>query len=121
MRRSGAIFLRTGKFTAFAIPLMLLTWAGVAIADGWDPPGAPGGGSPYTRASNTDSIVNTRHNMTMSYIPGGWGNWMDYARNNYGEVCVYCHTPHGANSQLDAPRCGTGRTLGTRTRCTTYR
>ena len=28
---------------------------------------------------------------------------MDQARNNYGEVCVYCHTPHGANSQIAAP------------------
>ena len=28
---------------------------------------------------------------------------MDLARNNYGEVCVYCHTPHGANQQIAAP------------------
>ncbi|MGK7346509.1 MAG: cytochrome c3 family protein [Candidatus Nitrospinota bacterium M3_3B_026] len=83
-----------GKVAAFATPLMLLAWAGFAFADGW---------ASNTKASNTGSIVNTRHNMTMSYIPGGWGNWMDYARNNYGEVCVYCHTPHGANSQIDAP------------------
>jgi hypothetical protein len=24
-------------------------------------------------------------------------------KNNYGEVCVYCHTPHGANSSINAP------------------
>jgi hypothetical protein len=24
-------------------------------------------------------------------------------RNNYGEICVYCHTPHGANTQVAAP------------------
>ena len=28
---------------------------------------------------------------------------MDTQRNNYGEVCVYCHTPHGANRTLAAP------------------
>lgn len=63
----------------------------VALADGWDP---------TSKASNVGGIINTRHNLTQSYIPGGWGNWMDYARNNYGEVCVYCHTPHGANSTM---------------------
>jgi hypothetical protein len=61
----------------------------VAIADGWDP---------TSKASNIGSIVNTRHNLTQSYIPGGFGAFMDYARNNYAEVCVYCHTPHGASS-----------------------
>lgn len=28
---------------------------------------------------------------------------MDFARNNYGAICVYCHTPHGANKQIAAP------------------
>lgn len=28
---------------------------------------------------------------------------MDNALNNYVEVCVYCHTPHGASSQITAP------------------
>lgn len=62
-------------------------------ADGW---------SPGTRASNTDSIAQTRHNLTMSYLPAiaGGGEIMDNARNNYGEICVYCHTPHGSNDAV---------------------
>lgn len=56
-----------------------------------------------TKASNTGSIVNTRHNLTQSYLsPQGVGT-MDWFRNNYEEVCVYCHTPHGANTTISAP------------------
>lgn len=64
-------------------------------ADGWNP---------ATRASNTGSIANTRHNLTMSYLPdiAGGGAIMDNARNNYAEICVYCHTPHGANDTRNA-------------------
>lgn len=66
------------------------------LADGWNP---------NSRAPNRDSIVNTRHNLTLSYniAAGGAGQAMDLFRNQYVEVCVYCHTPHGANSQVDAP------------------
>jgi len=63
-----------------------------ALADGWDP---------TSKAPNDASIVNTRHNLTMSYL--GSTSIMDFFRNNYTEVCVYCHTPHAANSQIDAP------------------
>lgn len=28
---------------------------------------------------------------------------MNSFRNQYGEICVYCHTPHGANSTIAAP------------------
>lgn len=28
---------------------------------------------------------------------------MNSARNDYGEVCVYCHTPHGSSSVINAP------------------
>ncbi|MGK7345966.1 MAG: cytochrome c3 family protein, partial [Candidatus Nitrospinota bacterium M3_3B_026] len=65
-------------------------------ADGW---------ASNTKASNTGSIVNTRHNMTMSYLLDNGGNpaFMDPSRNDYGAICVYCHTPHGANTQIDAP------------------
>lgn len=55
-----------------------------------------------TLFSNSGGIINTRHNMTQSTIPGG-GATMNASRNNYGEVCVYCHTPHGANSTIDLP------------------
>ncbi len=76
-----------------ALAAALLCLGGTLLADGWDP---------TSKAPNVDSIVNTRHNMSMSYLGGGAAN-MDAARNDYGEVCVYCHTPHGANGTIDAP------------------
>lgn len=66
----------------------------MVLADGWDP---------ETAASNIGSIANTRHNLTQSFLPDDRAGIMNIARNDYGEVCVYCHTPHGANSQIDAP------------------
>ncbi|MCF6337263.1 MAG: cytochrome c3 family protein [Gammaproteobacteria bacterium] len=65
-----------------------------AFADGWDP---------NSKATNIGSITNTRHNLTLDYLNAGGPTPMDFARNNYTEVCVYCHTPHGANSQINAP------------------
>ena len=50
-----------------------------------------------TKFTNRDSIRNTRHNMTQ----GTMSTAMDPYRNNYGEVCVYCHTPHGANEAVN--------------------
>ena len=65
----------------------------VAFADGWDP---------NSKATNIGSIANTRHDLSLSYnLPAN--AFMNAARNNYGEVCVYCHTPHGGNRQIDAP------------------
>lgn len=63
-----------------------------AFGDGWDP---------GSSATAIGSIANTRHNLTVSYNPNGF--FMDTVRNNYGEVCIYCHTPHGANTQIAAP------------------
>lgn len=57
---------------------------------------------PVSKAPNFGSIANTRHNMTQSFL-GSNANWMSLSRNNYGEVCVYCHTPHGANTGTSAP------------------
>ena len=71
---------------------MLVLASGVP-ADGWDP---------NSSAGDLGSIVNTRHNMTMSYSPFAIQMTVS-ARNDYGAVCVYCHTPHGANSQIQAP------------------
>ncbi len=71
-----------------------LLYSDAAFADGWDP---------TSKSSNRESIVNTRHNLTQSYLPNGFAGFMDYSRNNYGEVCVYCHTPHGASGQVDVP------------------
>ncbi len=68
------------------------TFLGVAFADGWDP---------KSQAPNIESIVKTRHNLTVSYSP--YGTEMNAYRNDYREVCVYCHTPHGANSKVAAP------------------
>lgn len=66
-----------------------------ALADGWDPTSA---------ATNMGGISNTRHNMTQSYLANtnaGIGiGFMNAYRNNYGEVCVYCHTPHGASQNM---------------------
>lgn len=57
-----------------------------------------------TKFSNTGGVVNTRHNMTQRQSSGGpAGILMDPYRNDYGEVCVYCHTPHGANANVTLP------------------
>ena len=57
-----------------------------AFADGWDP---------TSQAPNMDSIAKSRHNLTVSYST--YGTEMNSYRNDYREICVYCHTPHGAN------------------------
>jgi hypothetical protein len=56
-----------------------------------------------TYFSNRGSIVNTRHNMTQRPEMGETAVLMDNYRNNYTEVCVYCHTPHAANASITAP------------------
>lgn len=58
-----------------------------------------------TLFSNRGSIGNTRHNLTQRQVAGGGpeGVFMDRTRNDYAEVCVYCHTPHGANRTTTAP------------------
>ena len=58
-----------------------------------------------TKFSNQGSIANTRHNLTQRQPNGGGpnGSIMDSFRNNYGEVCVYCHTPHGADANIKLP------------------
>jgi len=57
-----------------------------------------------SKFSNADSIRNTRHNLTQRQASGGpSGVNMDPYRNDYGEICVYCHTPHAANTNVGAP------------------
>lgn len=58
-----------------------------------------------THFLNRDSVVNTRHNMTQRQESGGSiiSISMGPYRNDYGEVCVYCHTPHAGNSTTPAP------------------
>jgi Doubled CXXCH motif (Paired_CXXCH_1) len=72
-----------------------LLFAGAALAQSPDV---------ATKFSNRNSIANTRHNLTQRQETGGPdGTFMDTTRNDYVEVCVYCHTPHGANRTVDAP------------------
>ncbi|MFZ3066107.1 MAG: cytochrome c3 family protein [Nitrospirota bacterium] len=50
-------------------------------------------------APNTYGITNTRHNLLFNWQPATpMASIGDIFRNNYGEVCVYCHTPHGAQN-----------------------
>jgi cytochrome c5 len=74
------------------LPIALAGIAGVVFADGWDP---------TSDATNTGSIANTRHNLTVDFSPSQ--SFMNLGRNDYGAICVYCHTPHGANKQIGAP------------------
>lgn len=57
-----------------------------------------------TKFSNRGSISNTRHNLTQRQQTGGPdGSMMNAYRNDYQEVCVYCHTPHGSNTTVNLP------------------
>jgi len=40
--------------------------------------------------------------LTISFSPD-LGRIMDFVRNNYTEICVYCHTPHASNTTVAAP------------------
>jgi len=73
------------------------------LSTAWLPAGADG--DLPTKFSNRNSIANTRHNMTQRQAEGGGpsGTNMDPYRNDYQEVCVYCHTPHGANTGVALP------------------
>ena len=110
MRISG--LLKVGLVTT---GIVLVIVADRIQADGWNSI------SPGNRLTNQASgvqqlggIANTRHNLTMAYMGNAADRAkMDQARNNYFEVCVYCHTPHGANSQVGAPLWN--RTVSTRT------
>jgi len=82
------------KTTKLLAGLGMLLSTGSAFADGWDPNSALAG-------TEMGSIANTRHNMTMSYNSNH--AVMDLFRNDYGAICVYCHTPHGGNTQIQAP------------------
>ncbi|WP_455198306.1 cytochrome c3 family protein [Kaarinaea lacus] len=85
--------LVTRLYATFTSVIATLFIQPQVLADGWDPDSA---------ASATGSIANTRHNLTQSYLADRAGI-MNIARNDYGEVCVYCHTPHGASTIIEAP------------------
>lgn len=42
--------------------------------------------------AQTDNVASSRHNMSARA-----------GLTNYGEVCVYCHTPHGGQNSTNAP------------------
>lgn len=78
---------------ALCVSLLALPAPLFATHEGWDD---------SSKASNKDTIANTRHNLSLSY--SSQRDTMNINRNDYDRVCVYCHTPHGANStMLDAP------------------
>jgi hypothetical protein len=58
-----------------------------------------------TKFANHTTIGNTRHNLTQRQTAGGGpaGVLMDPYRNDFQQVCVYCHTPHGANTDVGLP------------------
>lgn len=93
-----------------ALSGIAVLYSGMALAavpvvnDGWtalvpNPTVTP---AYQTQAPLTGSISNTRHNLTQSFNPNA-DVMTTNARNNYGEVCVYCHAPHGANTKIKAP------------------
>ncbi|MEW6312462.1 MAG: cytochrome c3 family protein [Pseudomonadota bacterium] len=87
------------KTTIIVVVAIAAAWSGLVSAN------VPSWGT--TLFSNVGGIVNTRHNMTQSGITGTANgvaarNDMDRWRNDYAEVCVYCHTPHGANTTKGA-------------------
>ena len=80
------------------VALAALCW--VAWAPAWADVDLP------TKFSNQGTVGNTRHNLMQRQVSGGGpaGATMDSFRNDYMEVCVYCHTPHAANqSAIGAP------------------
>jgi hypothetical protein len=80
--------------------LLLLSAAFACLSLAWAAGDLP------TKFTNRDSIYNTRHNLTMR-DPAGTAllraDKMEGSRNDYGEICVYCHTPHGADASAPVP------------------
>jgi len=78
-----------------ALVVVAQGFGSIAFAEGWNP-----GSAAENRVAF--GISDTRHNMTMSYLSPANRATMLIRRNDYGEVCVYCHTPHGANTTSGA-------------------
>ena len=64
-----------------------------------------GDGDLPSKFSNIGTVANSRHNLTQRQKSGGGpsGAVMDPYRNDYAQICVYCHTPHGSDSSAAAP------------------
>jgi len=96
MKEGGSV---NKRLISCAIALITISSWGTAAAgqlggEGWDP---------ESRATTQGSIFNSRHNFTMLYGGQALQREMGLRLNIYNEVCVYCHTPHGGNSQIQAP------------------
>lgn len=85
--------MKRGYFKSYSVvaALAALMLSGSAVA--WEA---------TTKALNQGGMIETRHNMTMSYLDGN-ETPMNNVRNNYIEICVYCHTPHASNTNINAP------------------
>lgn len=99
MSGHGSVF-RGGLASRAQRAFMALALAGAGL---WVAPAMADVDLP-TKFSNIGSVGNTRHNLTQRQVAGGGptGALMDPTRNDYMEVCVYCHTPHGANTLVPA-------------------
>ncbi len=76
------------RVAGLAGAVMLVCMATAAQAQVTPPAGYPNG----------TSVVSTLHNLSYAAAADSFGVG---ALRNYGEVCVYCHTPHGG--QTSAP------------------
>jgi hypothetical protein len=66
-----------------------------------------------TEFTGIATMLNTRHNLTQRNAVGGdllaggpnagGAGIMDSQRQQFGQVCVFCHTPHGANAGVALP------------------
>ncbi len=88
--------MRTHGVMAALLAVVLVVLAAAPVHADTDRP---------TKFSNIGSVGNTRHNLSQRQVAGGGpaGQTMDSYRNDYQEVCVYCHTPHAANTTVAAP------------------
>lgn len=63
------------------------------------------------------SVKYSRHNLmalTQIEVNGATGGVMEGSRyNNYGEICVYCHTPHNSDRSVEAPLWNRQKTTAT--------
>lgn len=92
MRLSQITALLVLAISPFSFAVAAGTCTGTDRGDGWG----------CTQAPNVGGITNTRHNLTQSYTRNSISTIMDRGRNDYGEVCVYCHTPHSAATNIGA-------------------
>jgi putative hemolysin len=90
------------KIMKYSMPVVVAAFLSLAVAGALSGMTALATAQPVSKAPNYGGIANTRHNLTQSFL-GESAGWMSMSRNNYGEVCVYCHTPHGANTNVAVP------------------